>query len=66
MRISSPGAARITGGSGLPLNEKAVRPVAGSFTADNVTGERAIGGSVTLWPAEKVIHRKNKVYTITG
>jgi hypothetical protein len=48
----------------LPSNEKAARPVAGSFTADNVTGEWAVGGSATVWVAAKVIHRTIDVYRV--
>jgi hypothetical protein len=45
MRTSSPGAARITGGSSRPLNENAALPVLGSLIAFNNTGERVCGGS---------------------
>jgi hypothetical protein len=45
--ISSPGLARITGGSSRPLNENAALPVWGSLIAFKETGERASGGSDT-------------------
>src|ERR1700733_6259995 len=44
IRISSPGSARITGGSSRPLNEKAAFPVCGSLIAVSSMGERASGG----------------------
>jgi hypothetical protein len=43
-RISSPGKARITGGSSRPAKEKAPFPVRGSFTAVRTKGERTSGG----------------------
>src|ERR1700678_798942 len=46
-RISSPGVARITGGSSRPLNENAALPVSGSLIAFKETGERVSGGSDT-------------------
>jgi hypothetical protein len=46
-RISSPGFARITGGSSRPLYERAAFPVWGSLTAVRTMGERASGGSET-------------------
>src|ERR1700733_11874845 len=45
--ISSPGFARITGGSSRPLNENAALPVSGSLIAFKDTGERVSGGSDT-------------------
>ena len=47
-RISSPGLARITGGSSRPLYEKAAFPVWGSLTAVRTIGERASGGFETI------------------
>src|SRR6266851_6604836 len=46
-RISSPGAARITGGSSCPSKEKAALPVSGSLIACRRKGERTSGGSDT-------------------
>jgi hypothetical protein len=46
-RISSPGLARITGGSSRPLNENAALPVLVSLIAFKDTGERVSGGSDT-------------------
>src|ERR1700733_6750748 len=46
-RISSPGAARITGGSSRPWNENAALPVLGSLIAFKATGDRVSGGSDT-------------------
>jgi hypothetical protein len=56
--IEPPGFARITGGSCLPSNEKAVRPVLGSSTAESFTGECPVGGSVTFWPRAMASGRK--------
>src|ERR1700730_14110391 len=44
-RISSPGLARITGGSSCPAKENAAFPVSGSLIAVNTKGERVSGGS---------------------
>src|ERR1700761_6079165 len=54
-RISSPGLARITGGSSRPLNENAALPVSGSLIAFKDTGERVSGGSDTRCGLETVV-----------
>src|ERR1700722_11180764 len=54
-RISSPGVARITGGSSWPWNEKAALPVLGSLIAFKATGDRVSGGSDTRTGLETVI-----------
>ena len=53
-RISSPGLARITGGSSRPLNENAALPVSGSLIAFKDTGERVSGGSDTRTGLETI------------
>ena len=54
-RISSPGVARITGGSSRPSNENAALPVWGSLIAFKETGERVSGGSDSRTGLETVI-----------
>jgi hypothetical protein len=54
-RISSPGVARITGGSSRPWNENAALPVLGSLIAFKATGELVSGGSETRTGLETVI-----------